>query len=272
MAAIQSLMESFGVLKRNPVVFWIGALYGAIIIPQSMLSRMGIPILPVALQIVTFFVTPFALAGLLGMVYEGRVRGTRLVTFVNVGKKKYDSVLVGNLIRFAIQVLFTAVAFLLLVFTIGLSLTAVNPASKLRTIGLTVIALFGVIVLLYLLLFFFLQFYTAAIVVDNVGAIEGYRRSIGVVMRNPVQTLGFSVLHLLVALLLLAPALVSTAVLVFGPGTLGGTQTLGPAGGGRFGMGTILVLAAYSLVTMTAVRPLLAAFSVSFYDNHSASN
>lgn len=276
MATIQSLIESFGVLKRNPVVFGVGLLYAVIVLPQSVLSLMGIPLVPRLLQILTFFITPFVVAGLLGMVYEGRVRTTGFGTFTKVGKAKYVSLLVGNLIQFVIQVAFIAAAFVMVIFTIGLSFSAAGSRSALRGIGIVAVALFGGLFLVYLLVMFFLQFFAPAIVADNVGVIEGYSRSIGVVKRNIVQALGFGVLNLLFNLLLVLPAIALVVITFFGAAGLEaagvpaieGMAASESAGGTGLGLVLMAGIGGYSLITTTLMMPFRAAFSVSFYDNH----
>ncbi|MDS0258643.1 hypothetical protein NDI56_04355 [Haloarcula sp. S1CR25-12] len=279
MATIRSLTESFGVLKRNPVVFAVGLLYAVIVLPQTAMSLMGIPLVPRLFQIVTFFITPFVLAGLLGMTYEGRVRATGFGTFTKIGKKKYVSVLAGNLINFVITAVFGFVTFIVVVFTIGLTFSAAQSESVLSSIGIVFVAVLAGLGLVYLLVMFFLQFYAPAIVTDNVGVIEGYRRSVGLVKRNIVQTLGFGVLNLLLGLLLLLPAIALVVVTIFGAGALGAGATAGAGSTGASGIsgstggtGLSLVLIAgiigYSFITTVLMTPFRAAFSVSFYDNH----
>jgi len=278
MATIKSLTESFGVLKRNPVVFGVGLLYAVILLPQTALSLLGVPLVPRLVQAITFFITPFIFAGLLGMTYEGRVRDTGFATFKKIGQAKYVSVLAGNLLQAVITFTFGIVLFLGFIFTVGLSLSAAqsDAGSVMSGIGVVALALFGGVMLVYLLVMFFLQFYAPAIVADNVGVLDGYKRSVGVVKRNILQTLGFGVLNLLVTLLLLLPA-IGLALLAFA-----GASGLGSVGGVDPGaqavasdslpvvvMGGVI---GYSFLTTTLVTPFRAAFSVSFYDNHKPSN
>jgi len=283
MATIKSLSESFGVLKRNLVVFAVGLLYAVIILPQTAASLFGIPIIPRVLQFLTFFITPFILAGLLGMTYEGRVRDTSFGTFTKIGKAKYVSLLAGNLIQLLINVVFAVVGFVALLFTVGLGVSAAQGGSDvgssvLSGIGVVAIALFGGLVLVYLLVMFFLQFFAPAIVADNVGVVDGYKRSMGVVKRNIVQTLGFGVLNLLVSILLLLPA-IGVVLLTFvgtsgleSAGISGADSAAQTAGSGDLPILALVGVLGYSFITTTLVTPFRAAFSVSFYDNHRPSD
>lgn len=291
MVTIRSLTESFGVLKRNLVVFVAGLVYAVVLLPQTALSLMEIPLLPQALQALTFFITPFVLAGLLGMAYEGRVRATGMGTFVKIGKSKYLSLLGANLIQVALTIIFGIVSFFVLLglfFVFGIGVAAGSPRSGLAALGVTSVVAVAGLVLVYLLVQFFLQFYAPAIVVDNVGAMGGYSRSVGLVKRNIVQTLGFSIVNLLLSLLLISPGilLAVAAFLGLGPfsgasaGGLGapGASTVG-AGGissttGETGSGPVVQggVIAYSFLTTILMTPFRAAFSVSFYDNHRPSH
>lgn len=283
MATIRSLTESFGVLKRNPIVFAAGLLYAVILLPQTALSLMGVPIVPRFVQAVTFFITPFVFAGLLGMVYEGRVRDTGFGTFTTIGKKKYVSVLAGNLIQTAITLIFIVVTFFVMLFFVGIGISAAQGAgeSVLGSIGVASIALFGGLVFVFLLVMFLLQFYAPAIVADNVGALEGYKRSVGLVKRNFLETLGFGLLNLLISALLLLPAVALVVLTVFGAGALGGagagvagagtseiSSTAGSSAGTGLSLAVIGGFLAYSFLTTTVMTPFRTAFSVSFYDNH----
>ncbi len=294
MGVVQSLTESFGVLKRNPVVFGVGALYAVILLPQTALSMMSIPLIPQLLQAVTFFITPFVLAGLLGMVYEGRVRSTGIGTFVKIGKSKYLSLLSANLIQVALTVIFGIVSFFVLIaliFVLGIGVSTTSPESGLAAFGVTFVVAVGGLLLVFLLVQFFLQFYAPAIVVDNVGVMGGYRRSVGFVKRNIVQTLGFGLVNLLLSLLLISPGILLAVAAFLGLGPFGGASAAGPgapgastagASGissttgttGETGFGPMVTggVVAYSFLTTVIMTPLRTAFSVSFYDNHRPSH
>ena len=291
MGVVQSLTESLGVLKRNPVVFAVGVLYAVILLPQTALSLMNIPFVPQLLQLLTFFLTPFVLAGLLGMVYEGRVRSTGIGTFVKIGKSKYLSLLAANLIQVAIGITFAIVSFFVLIaltFILGIGVATASPESGLAAFGITFAVAVGGLLLVFLFVQFFLQFYAPAIVVDNVSFVGGYRRSVGVVKRNIVQALGFGLVNLLLALLLISPGILLAVAAVLGLGPFGGVSAAGPGAAGvgtagasgisgttgATGFGSLLTggMVAYSFVMTVVMTPFRTAFSVSFYDNHRPSH
>ncbi len=272
MATIQSLTEAVGVLKRNPVVFVAGLIYAVVLLPQSALSALNIPLVPTLLQILTFFITPFIVAGILGMTYEGRVRQTSLDTFTKIGKKKYVSLLAGNLVIFVITVVFILLMILLAFIVAGIGFAAASAESALAGgVGIVSIAVFLAAILVFLLVMFFLQFWAPAIVADNVGIGPGFQRSAGLVKRNLLPTLGFGVLNLVINLALALPAL-ALALLPFltgvGTGAVGATGDLQSATQLGSSLLAQVGLIAYSFVIAVVMTPFRLAFAVSFYDNH----
>ena len=277
MATIRSLSESLGVLKRNPLLFAIGVLYAVIVLPQSALALLGIPLVPRLLQMVTFFVTPFVIAGLLAMAYEGTKRPASLSTFKKVGKDRYARVLVGNLIKFVLDLVFGIVLVVVVFLTVGLGMAAAmngggDPSSALMgSVGVVAIAAIAAVVLLFLILSFFVQFYAVAYVVDDVGVVDGFARSIGVVKGNLVSALGFGVVNLIVGVLLFLPV-VGIVLIPFLTGGMGSGAGVGAGTQSASAFGTPLLLQAgvvvYSFVVSVLMVPFRSTFSVTFYENH----
>lgn len=277
MATIQSFTESLGVLKRNPLLFAVGALYAVILLPQTALTTLGIPFVPTLLQMVTFFVTPFVIAGLLAMAYEGTRQPTSLSTFTDVGKDRYLRLLAGNLVTFVVDVVFIVVFLVAVIFTVGFGMAAAmngngDPSSAIMgSVGVVAVAAVAVVALLYLLIMFFLQFYDVAYVVDDVDVIDGFGRSIAVVRENLVPALGFSLVNLIVGFLLFVPGVALALVpLVAGDASAG--STLGTAAQGLGSTETSMLslagVVAYSFLVSVVMVPFRSAFSVTFYRNH----
>jgi hypothetical protein len=278
MATIQSFVESLGVLKRNPLLFAVGALYAVIVLPQTALSTFGIPLVPWLFQIVTFFVTPFVIAGLLAMAYEGRVRDTSFETFKEIGKDRYVPVLLGNLLEFAFTFVYLIVAVIAAFFVIGFGAMAATGGSTggtsdamLGGIGIASVVVVGGLLLLFLLVTFFIQFYATAIVVDDVGVIDGFRNSVSVVLGNIFEALGYGVINLVIGLLVALPAFAIFLVPLLSGG-LGSTSGMAATPAQSPGLGMTLVtqggIVVYSFLTTLILTPFRSAFSVSFYDNH----
>lgn len=274
MATIQSLTESIGVLKRNPILFAAGALYAVIILPQTVLSAFGIPLVPALLQLVTFFVTPFVVAGILAMAHEGRVRDTSFETFKEIGKDRYVPVLLGNLLEAAFTVVYFIVVAIVVVFVVGFGAMAASDTATggggamFGGVGIAAIALVGVAALLFLVVTFFIQFYAPAIVVDDTGVADGFRKSVGVVKDNIVPALGYSAFNLVVGLLFALPS-VGLALVPLLQGGLGAGAGMG---GDTALLGATLLsgaaISVYTFVVAVVMTPFRLSFAVSFYDNH----
>jgi hypothetical protein len=215
MVAIQSLRDALGALRRDPVLFVGGLALAAVVLPQNALSQFGIPIVPQLLQLLTFFVTPFVLAGIVGMASEALSGSTRLGTLTEQGKTHYVQLLLAKLLEFGIYVLFAVVFFLFAfvlvivgIFALGISTAAAsgNPAGAIGIVGIVLaVVLLGIPLLLYIAVRVLIQFFLAAIVVDGVDAVEGYKRSVAAVREHTLSAVGVWLLNLVITFLIGSP-------------------------------------------------------------------
>ena len=280
MPAIESLRTALRSLARNPVLFLPGLLYGLILLPQTATQLLGIPLVPFLLQVVTFFVTPFVVAGILGMAAESLGGETDLSTFASVGKARYVPLLLGNFIQLGIAiafgVLFVVVA-LVTIFVVGVGGGLAGGFTGASAGSLAIAAaLVVVVVLLWIVVAFFIQFFGVAIVVDGADAIDGFRRSVSLVRSNLVSALGYSVINFLVGVLTSLPVTAFVGYRAFQRAQAGA-----PAGGtpptGGFGAMTLLSpveVAAVSLLSLALAMVLTAfrqTYATAFYTRHDQS-
>jgi hypothetical protein len=279
MAAINSLQRAVGTLFDNPVLFLGGLIYAAVVAPQSVLSLLGIPIVPNLLQLVTFFITPFVLAGIIGMAAEALDRSTAFGTFTDVGKDRYVPLLLGNLVEFGITVVLGIFAFVVLLvvgLVVGIGVLGASGGGF-GAVGIVGLVVGGLGVLLVLLVvavvFFFIQFYPIAIVVDGMDTVEGFKGSIRVVRANLVSTLGFSVINLVVGLLTSLPIVVLFILRGMNAPTTSPGPAPGPGPATGFGGGVssflstpeALALAAVSLLLTVILVPFRQTYATAFY-------
>jgi hypothetical protein len=283
MAAIEAFRAALSALGRNPVLFLVGLLYGVITLPQSAAQLAGVPLVPNLLQILTFFVTPFVVAGLLGMAMEALDDETSLSTLTRVGKARYVPLLVGNLVELAITIVFGIVVAIVAAVTaiavLGVGgVTGTPNAGALAVVALVV----GVVLLAFLLVFFFVQFYPVAIVVDETDTIDGFRASYRLVRDNLVSALGYSVISLLVGLVTTIPisGFVFWRTLQNLPALDGGAPTgpgagaggMPPGAGGLQSLGfsttEIVVVSLISLATTMLLFTFQRTFATAFYRRH----
>jgi hypothetical protein len=271
MTTIRSLFDAVDLLKREPMLFVPGFVYAIVILPESALSLAGIPFLPALLQFLTFFAAPLFVAGTLGMVFEGRAQDTSLETFRRIGVDRYLSVLLGMALMFVIRFVFLAI--LLVSILVGFVALLAGTTTELNELALdgpvlVVGAVALVLLVVYIAVRFFLQFYAAAIVYEDVGVVDGLTRSVDLVGNNFVAVLGFSALRTVVFLLVSAPVVAIT----LGPFLLEtGTVEPGVFQGFSFiqaRLTLVLLGSAVLLVATTIVEPFRLAFTGSFYAEH----
>ncbi|MDS0284523.1 hypothetical protein [Haloarcula onubensis] len=197
MAVLNALRRTPNALRRNPVVLAPILVLSVLQVPQLALQAVN-PLLSsvvsLGLSLVLFVVTPFFQGGLIGMADEALAGRTTLQTFVDDGKANYVSILVAYLVLMAIYVALGLVVFFVTlvggIFVIGSGGLGSANTAVLAVLG-TVLA---AVVLLYLLALFFLQFYGQAIVLEDMGAVDGLRHSMSVVRQHIVSVLGYSIL------------------------------------------------------------------------------
>jgi len=197
MAALKSLRPAAGALARNPILAAVVALFGLIQLPQLALQTaqpLLAALVSLALTGVLIVVAPFFQGGIIGMADEALSDITSLDTLVAEGTSNYVSLLVAYLAVLAVNFTVGLVAFFAAIFG-GAGLLAAGGAP--RTVGVGVFAIVGgLFVLAYFLVAFFIQFYAHAIVLRDVGIVAGFTRSVGLVRRNLVSVLGYSLLLL----------------------------------------------------------------------------
>lgn len=208
MPALEALRTAVDSLFESPILFAAGLVYGLLLLPQTAAQLLGVPFVPFLLQLVTFFVTPFVIAGLIGMADESIAEGsTTFDRFTDIGRDRYVPLLLGNLVQFGIVLLFV-IAFVIVVLTGAVTLGIGGAAGAGAAVAGGALVLVGVVallVLVYLVVSFFIQFYQVAIVAGEADVTDGYRESISLVRSNLLATLGYSVINFVVGVLTSAP-------------------------------------------------------------------
>jgi hypothetical protein len=203
MAALNALPPAVKALLRNPRFVALFGLFGAVQLPQLFLQPSR-PLVAAAVSLGTtglfMFVVPFFQGGVLGMAEEALRGRAGLETFVSSGKSNYVSLLLGYLAVFAINFVFGIAAVFAAIFG-GVGLYA--SGGEFGLVALGVVALVALVfVLAYLLFVFTVQFYAHAIVLSDADLVAGFKRSVGLVRRNVLSVLGYSVILLVGGLIL----------------------------------------------------------------------
>jgi hypothetical protein len=197
MAALNSLRPAIRSLIENPILIVIVGLYGLVQLPQLALQPTQ-PIVAVIISLgitgVMLVVMPFFQGGLLGMADEALNGQTSLGTLVSEGKTNYVRLLLAYLALFAVNLVFGFVVFIAMILG-GIGLFAGDSQPGLAALG--AIAVVGILVVLaYLLVIFFIQFYAHAIVLTDTTLVDGFKRSVSLVRKNIASTFGYTLLLL----------------------------------------------------------------------------
>lgn len=256
-AALRSALAG---LARNPVLFVVTGAFALVQLPQLAAGALG-PLAASAVSllfsIVAVVAVPFLQAGILGMADEALDGRTRLGTFVDAGTTHYVSMLVAYLLLLAVLFVYWIVVvvagIVFVAFAVGSGANVFADPVWLAAGG----TLAAAVLLVYLGAVFFVQFYGQAIVVDDLGAIDGFRRSAHLVRRNVVPTLGYFVLVGVLGLLF--GGLAGGASILLSPeqARVLSLPTPSPAGA---------VVVAVAVVVLTALfSAFFTTFSVAFY-------
>ncbi len=265
MGALNALRTGSTALGRNPILFAAAAIMTLVIL-LGQLPRFAFansPLLAVVVSLVfsllLIFLTPFFQGGLVGMADEAIDGRTSFGTFVTAGKRHYVSLFAAYLLLLAVSFVL-GIAFAIVAGIGGAFALAGGSQSSAAALGVFGIG-FLVVGIVYLLVFFFFQFYGQAIVVDDLGVVDGFKRSAGAVRRHLVSTLGYSIIVLIATLILMIVAFIG--LFAIAPVTMGsngtGVALQTPS------LGVVAVAGVVSFVVLTIVSAFFMTYSVAFY-------
>lgn len=197
MLALHALRTASGAVGRNPVLFVVAAAFNLLQLP-SLVAQFISPLLGSLVSLLTtglfVFVFPFLFAGVVGMADEALRGKTSLGTFVASGRDHYVSMLAAYLLLFGASVVLGLAVFFgtLLLGGVAFAAGAGDVAGRTTVLVAVGLLLLGGFVL-FVLPLFFVQFYGHAIVVDDLGAVAGLKRSVSCVRHNLLAVLGYTV-------------------------------------------------------------------------------
>lgn len=259
MVVVSALRDAFDTLQRNPVLLAAATLYAVVQAPGMVLQVSGNPILQFvssAYSLLLVFVMPLFVGGLFAMAHEGLTGRTSLSRLWSAGKTYYLRLFVVFLILMVVYfVVGAGVGFLVFGLIVG---GVIGNGVGLGGVSLSVLAVIAVVGLLFgvvlLAIGFFLQFYAQAVVVDDQGIVDSFKRSYHVVRRNLVPVIGFDLLGVVLGgFVALVP--------------IGYVFLLG-RGFGSFGAASWTVRLGYvalMLVVSVLITAIWTAFAVAFY-------
>ncbi|WP_440990117.1 DUF7847 domain-containing protein [Haloarchaeobius baliensis] len=196
MGAISSAKHAGSTLARNPILFLVATVFAVVQLPQILLQWTGLPFVASLFNLVTVVVVPFLIGGIYGMAEEGLDGTTSVDTFWRAGRENYVSLLVAAIFFALVVFVVVFVAVVVLVFVTLLSVGAAGLEGGVSPAALVVPGLVGLaLFVLYLATVVFLQFYEAAIVVDDADVLDSLKESYRFVRGNLLSTIGFTVVR-----------------------------------------------------------------------------
>jgi hypothetical protein len=193
MVTVSAFRDGVEALRANPSLLAGGLLVGVARHPQYLDRVIDSPGLSAGVGVACLLALPFVAGGFIGLA-RSAIADTEVsaADFLDAAHANYTRLLVG-IVLFVGIVAGIAVGLGLVTMAVGvggMQLLKANQVAGVATavglLGLWVVALFGAVLCL--------QFFTAAIVLEDSGVLESFRRSVSLVRSNPTSVVGFTVL------------------------------------------------------------------------------
>ncbi|KTG09890.1 hypothetical protein AUR64_09700 [Haloprofundus marisrubri] len=196
MSVLQSFTQSLRTVLKQPTLFAPATIYALLSLPAIVLPLLGVRFVGPISSLLLVLVSPFFVGGIVGMAREALGGQTSLSTFVAEGKENYLTLLLANVLLFALFFVgFLVFGFAGFAIVILVGVAVPDPTAGVGLgIALFALAAFLIPLLAVLLFQFFFQFYTIAIVVEDAGVVDGFKRSYGVVRSNLLSVFGYTLL------------------------------------------------------------------------------
>ncbi|WP_324758962.1 hypothetical protein [Haloarcula montana] len=251
-AAIKALSDTGTLLRHNPVIVLLGVLSMAVLAVVNFV----LGLIPLIGNLVSLFVYPAFIAGLLSLIYAGRDGSADLSDFTDGLGEHYLRMLGAYALVTVPTVLLVIVVAVVTATTVGLSNPQPGSATPSATPMLLVFALMGLAVAVGYL---GLQFFNVAIV-SGAGVIESFTTSLGLATSAPLSTLGFTILKTGLGAVMLGLPL--AVLVVTGAGLSELTAGSNPLAGGVL----VLGLLAYWLVGIPLWRVVSNTYHVAYFN------
>ncbi|MFD1599625.1 hypothetical protein [Halobellus rarus] len=191
MVLVSAFEDGFAALRANPILLVFGLLVGG----GSQLQYVGhlieSPLPSAGVSLAWLVVFPFVLGGFIGTA-RAAIEGTdsSITQFITVARTHYLRLLLGT-VAFVLIVLGTAIGLGFVGFVLGIgsmALAAIHEMAAFAAgVGTLLVWLVSILVVIM-----FVQFYDAAIVIEDLSVTDSFRRSIALVRSNLKSVAGFS--------------------------------------------------------------------------------
>jgi hypothetical protein len=251
----RSVSASFGAVKRNPIIIVFSLLFALLQLPALFAGQLdpGLSTLvSLVSSVLSVAIVPFVMGGMIGMADEGLDGHTSASAFIEYGKSNYVRVLAAYLLLVALMVvLYLGVSIVGGILTVIVGISVLSSGAGSGTMMGVFFLLFAFTFLVMAIPAFFFQFFAHAVVLDDMGIVDSFKRSFGVVRNNFLTVLGYF-------LVVMVAGFVSG--LVGGIGSLLGTASQVPGG-----LASLPSLSLPVVLAIQVVGVLLVGLYTSFY-------
>lgn len=191
MVTVSAFKDGFTALRANPILLVAGLLVGAGSQLQYVDHLIESPLLSAGASLAWLIIFPFVLGGFIATA-RAAIDGTdaSFTGFVTAARTHYSRLLFASVL-FVLLVFGTAIGLGLIGFVLGIGSMALGAINEMAAFVAGVISLL-IWLMSILVVIMFVQFYDAAIVIENEGVTDAFRRSIGLVRSNLRSVAGFS--------------------------------------------------------------------------------
>lgn len=265
-----SVLDALGDTKTmvaHNTVLWAG---GGAITLGLLIVMMGLNIIPLIGPFLGMFVAPVLATGIIGLAYAARNGNASLDDFTASVSENYVTYLLATLL---IGAAYTAVAFVFVIVAVILVFVGSTSGSGMEggeaffaSMGLAMMLLFVVVFLLTFLVGLAIQFFDVAIVIDDAGPIDAFKRSLSLIKRAPLSVVGYTLMRSVLGGLVIGVPLAGAFLLLFGSAFAAG----GVDGGESLGLLPLIGFAVWGLVVLPIGNVIMVTYHVAFYNRHRA--
>ena len=204
MELVSAFKDGAAALRANPILLVAGLLVGAGSQLQYLDQVIDSPLVSAGASLGWLVVFPFVLGGFIGTA-RAAIDGTdtSIHQFVTTARTHYVRLLLAT-VAFLLIILGTAVGVGIVGFVFGIGSMALAAIHEMATFVGGVVSIVVWLVSL-LVVIMFVQFYDAAIVIEEQSVTDSFRRSVALVRANLMSVVGFSLVWTLLVNLFLIP-------------------------------------------------------------------
>lgn len=264
-AVLDGLGDTKTMLAHNTVL-WAG---GGILTLVIGVVIFAVNLIPILGSLVTLFLAPVLATGLIGLAYAARNGNASIDDFTNSVSENYVTYLAGSVL-YGLAVGGMVIGFFIVTIFMAFVGSSSGTASggseaMFASMGLVSMLVFVLMVGIMFLLGLAFQFFDVAIVVDDQGPVDAFKRSLSLFKSAPGSVVGYTLMRSLLGVIVMGVPVAGVLLLTIGStyvGDVGGIEAAGPI--------VLVGFAIWGLVVLPIGNVILITYHVAFYNRHRA--